>query len=157
MADVVDVLPDSPHYIAVHDLHVVNVEQQLHSRGIDALDQVDAVVDVVAVIARMALHRMRVVAGVEVFEAQVHALLFGQRDHLFPAFHAVLVGLFVAHTRRMPVKVITFGAPTSAARWIASRSLSTQNCRFSRLSGPVLKPCPPLTSAICIPFCLISG
>ena len=52
------VLPDPPDDVAVHDLHVINVEQQLHPRRVHAADQVDAQIDIVAEVAWVAFHRM---------------------------------------------------------------------------------------------------
>src|SRR6267378_3327697 len=40
--DMTDVLPDRPDYVAFHDLHVVDVVQQLHARRADGLDHLGA-------------------------------------------------------------------------------------------------------------------
>src|SRR5882757_2849867 len=77
MADDVVILAYTPDHIAIHHLHVINVKQQLYMRGIDALNYVRNIVDVVALIARMALHRVRVVAGVELLQAQGDVLSSG--------------------------------------------------------------------------------
>src|ERR1700722_6704973 len=37
MSDEVNVVADGPDHIALHDLHVIDVVQQLHSRRVDSL------------------------------------------------------------------------------------------------------------------------
>ena len=64
MANEVLVLPDPTYDVAVHDLHVIDVEKEFEAGRSDLLDHLDAVVDVVAKVTRMALHGMTVVAGV---------------------------------------------------------------------------------------------
>ncbi len=67
----------------------------------DPLDDVDAVVGVVALIAGMSLHRMRADARVEHLQAERHALLLGVADDLLEALDAVVgshvVGDALAH------------------------------------------------------------
>src|SRR5205085_667104 len=42
VADIGNVLPDGPNEIPFHNLHVIDVEKQLHTRRVDALHQLDA-------------------------------------------------------------------------------------------------------------------
>src|SRR5262245_30376433 len=53
VADVVLVLADAADHVAVHDLNVVDVEQELQVRRADPLDDVDAVLGVVPLVAGM--------------------------------------------------------------------------------------------------------
>ena len=60
---IVLVLADAADDVAVHDLDVVDVEQQLQVRRADPLDDVDAIVGVVSLVAGMPLHRVRADRG----------------------------------------------------------------------------------------------
>ena len=101
MGDVVAVLADAADDVAVHDLDVVDVEEQLQVGRADPLDDVDAVVGVVALVAGMPLHRVRADAGVEHLEAEGDPLLLGVADDLLEALDAVVgadvVGDALAH------------------------------------------------------------
>ena len=69
VADDIVILPQTADDIAVHHADMVDVEQQFHVRQIDLADNVRAVIEVVALIAGMAFHGMRMVARVELFQA----------------------------------------------------------------------------------------
>src|ERR1041385_5270103 len=69
--DPLGVAADAADDVAVHDGDVVDIEQQLGVLGIDAPDDLGAVIDVVALVAGMAFHGMRIVASVEVLEYHV--------------------------------------------------------------------------------------
>ncbi len=89
VADVFLVFADVADDVAVHDLHVINVEQQLEVRRANLLDGLDAKLDIVALIAGVTLHRVAVVHGVEVLEADRDAVFLGVTDDLFPRLDAV--------------------------------------------------------------------
>ena len=99
--DIVAVLADPADDVAVHDLDVVDVEEQLQAGRADPLDDVDAVVGVVALVAGMPLHRVRVHPRVEHLQAERDALLLGVADDLLEALDAVggadVVGDALAH------------------------------------------------------------
>ena len=62
VADDFLVLPDAAYDVPVHDLHVIDVEEQLEAGRSDFIDHPDAMVDVVAEVSGMPLHGMGVVA-----------------------------------------------------------------------------------------------
>ena len=93
VTDVFLVFADVADDVAVHDLHMINVEQQLEVRRADLLDGLDAKTEIVALIAGVALHRMAAVHRVEQLEAERDAVFFGVADDLFPRLHAVANGL----------------------------------------------------------------
>ena len=101
VTDVVLVLTDAADHIAVHDLHVVDIEEQFHPRRVDAFDQVDAQVDIVTEVAGMPFHRVRVIARVQVFQTKGDPLLFGITNDLFPAVDAIAHSLA---RRRSPAR-----------------------------------------------------
>ena len=82
-------LLDPADHVAVHDLHVVDVEQQLHARRADLAHDLRHPVEVVALVAGVALHRVGVVARVEVLQADGHALLLRVAGHLLQPLDAV--------------------------------------------------------------------
>ena len=53
MGNVLLVLADAADDVAVHDLHVVDVEEQLHVRRADTFDQIDAEIHVVTEVTGM--------------------------------------------------------------------------------------------------------
>src|SRR6185437_11753285 len=71
------VLPDTADQVAVHHLHVIAIEQELHIRQADTLDDSGAIVQVVTMIARMPLHWMRTVARVQVLETNRYIVCGG--------------------------------------------------------------------------------
>ena len=93
MADVFPEVADVADEVAVHDLHVINVEQQLEARRADLFDGLDAKVEIVALITGVALHRVTVVHRVEVLEADRDAVFFSVSNDLFPRLDAVGPGL----------------------------------------------------------------
>ena len=68
MADDVLALFHSSNHVAVHDLNVVNIEEQFETIGVDLSDNLSHPVEVIALVTGMSLHRMRVVAGVEMLQ-----------------------------------------------------------------------------------------
>ena len=76
VADVVLVLSNARDDIAVHNLHVVDVKQQFHPGRADLLDDFHTVVDVVALVAGMALH-LGCHPAVEHLQAEVDLLALG--------------------------------------------------------------------------------
>ena len=83
VADVFLVFADVADDVAVHDLHMINVEQQLEVRRANLLDGLDAKTEIVALIAGVALHRMAAGHRVEQLEAERDAVFFGVADDLF--------------------------------------------------------------------------
>src|ERR1039457_663959 len=89
VSDVLDVLPDGADDRAFHDLHVINVIQQLHARRIHALDEFHAPDRVVALIVVV------VDLAVEQFHADGDAFVFGELLHAVQADDAVVEALRV--------------------------------------------------------------
>src|SRR5262249_18509804 len=85
-------------HVAVHDLHVVDIEKQLHARRTDPANDAGHPVDVVALVARMALHGMRVVARIEVLQADGDAFFLGVSCDFLQSGYAV-VRTFVRRNR----------------------------------------------------------
>src|SRR5271157_1390998 len=96
MANDVTVLLDAPHQVAVHDLHMIDVKKKFYALGPHAANDRGHPVQVVALVAGVALHRMRAVAGVEVLHADGHAATLGVRDELPQAAHAIVEPLLAA-------------------------------------------------------------
>ena len=69
--------------IAVHDLHVVHVEQQLHAGRADTAEDAGHIIEVVPLVTGVPLHRMRVVPRVEMFDAHVDAVRLRIAGDLF--------------------------------------------------------------------------
>src|SRR5207244_4281580 len=92
------VLAQAADDVAVHDLYVINVEQEFHVWGIDALDEFDTKIHVVTEIAGVPLHRVRVIAAVQMFQAEIDLLLLGVPDDSFPALDAIPRARFIADT-----------------------------------------------------------
>src|SRR5580700_12245996 len=59
----------SPDHVAVHDLNVINVEEQLDSRRADFAQDAREPVKIIALVARMTFHRMRMITRVEMLDA----------------------------------------------------------------------------------------
>ena len=89
MSDVFDVLLNGPDDVALHDLHVVNVIQQLHSRRIHPFAKLNAPRGVVTHITGV------IDFAVEQFGAQRYALFFGHTLDVVQENHAVLETFFV--------------------------------------------------------------
>ena len=53
MADVLDILADGAHDITLHNLHVIDVVEQLDSRGVHRFDDIHAPGRVVALVVFM--------------------------------------------------------------------------------------------------------
>src|SRR5207249_6085762 len=83
VGDVVPVGADRADHVAFHDLHVVDVVQQLDARRIDRLHDGDAERRVVSLVIRV------VHLAVQQLEAHRHTLRLGQRLDLVQAGHAV--------------------------------------------------------------------
>ena len=64
VADVFLVFADVADDVAVHDLHMINVEQQLEVWRANLLDGLDAKLDIVALIAGVSFHRVGVITGI---------------------------------------------------------------------------------------------
>ena len=77
MAEEVFVLVEAADDVAVHHLHVVDIEQDFDVRGADAANDVGDVIEVIALITGMALHGVRAIAGVEVLDADGDVFLLG--------------------------------------------------------------------------------
>ena len=90
VADVVVMLADPADDVAVHDLHVIDVEQQFQAGRADALDDVDAIVGVVSLVAGVPLHGVRADPGIEHLEAERDPFLLGVADDLLESFDAVV-------------------------------------------------------------------
>ncbi|MFM1944474.1 MAG: hypothetical protein RI897_3456 [Verrucomicrobiota bacterium] len=56
VSDDIVILADSADHITVHDLDVVDVEEEFHVRRIDFTDEVDTEVDIIAEVAGVAFH-----------------------------------------------------------------------------------------------------
>ena len=89
MADVLVELLDPRDDVALHDLHVVDVEEDLHPRRADLLADLGGPLDPVALVVGMAFH-LDVHPAVEHLDAQVDLLLLGIADDLLESFDRVL-------------------------------------------------------------------
>jgi len=91
MCDVIEVVSNGADHIAFHDLHMVNVVEQLESRGTHLLNQpytpCRAIAHVIFVIH----------LAIEQFHANVDALFLCQADDASQTDCAVLQALFVGH------------------------------------------------------------
>ena len=90
MADEILAFFNPANHITIHDLHVINIKKHLDAIGSDATQDACHVVHVVALIARMAFHRVAAVAGVQLLEADRHSLLLRMAGDLLEALHAVV-------------------------------------------------------------------
>ena len=81
------VLLDRVADIAIHDLHVINVVEQLEPLGADALHQLRAPRDMIALVILV------VALAVQQFHAQRHLQFFRQRQKPFQAKGAILQAL----------------------------------------------------------------
>lgn len=79
VGDVVGVLADAGYDVAIHDLDVEDVEKQLHPGRTDLLDDLHAIIGMVALIARHAHHLYRH-SAIEYFQADIDLLLLGIAD-----------------------------------------------------------------------------
>ena len=100
VADRIGVLTEPADDVAIHDRDVIDVEEELQVGGANAFDKIDAEIDVVAKVARMPLHRMGGITGVEMFEAERDAGGLRLRQNLLPGGDAVGCPLLLIH----PVK-----------------------------------------------------
>ena len=85
------IFADRADHIAFHDLHVVDIVEQLEVFGADAFDQLDTPASVVAHVI-LVIH-----LAVEQFHADGDFVLFGQRHQSFEADDADVQPLFVRH------------------------------------------------------------
>ena len=90
MPNHIPALADAPDHATVHDLDVIDAEKQLHPWGTNGIEDVHAVVDMVALVPRMPLVGIAVVAGIEHFQADGDALLFCIASDFLEALDAVL-------------------------------------------------------------------
>ena len=102
VADHVLAFFEAADHVAVHDLHVVDVEQQLHPRRADLADDVGDLIDVVALVTGMALHRVRGIARVEVFDADRDTLFLGVSGQLLQPRDAIVGARPGARSGRWP-------------------------------------------------------
>lgn len=89
MADEVPKLAHPADDIAVHDLDVVDVEEEFHPGRIDAADEIGATIDIVPEVSRVSFHGVGIVAAVEMFEAEIDAGGLGVGDDLLPGLDAM--------------------------------------------------------------------
>jgi hypothetical protein len=82
--------------VAIHDLHVVDVEEQFHAGRVDALANVDAPGDVVADLIEPA-EGIRREAAVHDLHADGHAFVFGMRFEPVQDGDAVIGTFGVGH------------------------------------------------------------
>ena len=87
--DDVLVLLDAADDVAVHELHVVDVEQQLDPRRTHFAKDRRHEIEVVALIAGVPLHRVGTVSRVQMLDAHRHALLLGVLREFLQPLHAV--------------------------------------------------------------------
>src|SRR5215471_5725889 len=90
MSDVLVIIADRPYYITLHYLHVIDVIQQLDSRRIDALDDLDSKGRMVSLVALM-IH-----FAIEQLDHHGDSIIFGGFLDPIQADHAVIDRLFVA-------------------------------------------------------------
>ena len=91
--DVPDHVPafaDATDYAAVHDLDVINAKEQFHPRRTDGIEDVHAIVDMIALIPGMPLVRVAVVPTVEHFQTDRHAFFLSVSGQLLETLDAVL-------------------------------------------------------------------
>jgi len=93
VTDQVEVLFQATHDVTVHNLHVVNVKQHLHSLRAHTANDVGNERNVIALISRVPLHRVSIVAGVQMLQAECYTSLFSQSRYLLQARNAVLDAL----------------------------------------------------------------
>ena len=94
--------------VAVHDLHVIEIEEEAKTRRADLVDDPHAVVDVIALEAGMAFHGVARDAGVEHLHRQVDLLLLSVADDLLESFDAVLdarLGIDFRPVRRQGLEI----------------------------------------------------
>ena len=94
VADDVLVLLDAANDVAVPHLDMINVKQQLDSWRPNAVEYRRNIVDVVSLVARVPFHRMRVIARVEMFQANGNAFFFCIAGDLRKCSYAVVGALF---------------------------------------------------------------
>ena len=94
VVEVLMVLADGVAHVAVHDLHVVNVVEQLEPLGTDALDQFHAPRHMIALIILV------IALAVQQFHAQRRIQFFRQRQNAFQAGGAILHALSHRRGRR---------------------------------------------------------
>ena len=97
VADVILVKTQAANDITIHDADVIDVEQELEAGTTDGLDEIDAEIDIVPEVARMALHGVRAVAGVQVLKNEGDALLLRERQHFLPGAQTRFDGLVTVH------------------------------------------------------------
>ena len=89
VSDELLVLANSADDVAVHDLHVVDIEEQFQVWRANLPDDRNALVDVVAEVSRMSLHGMGVVAGIQVLEDERDSSIFGIANDLLKSLDTV--------------------------------------------------------------------
>src|SRR5258708_1010973 len=94
IADVVDELAQPHHYIAVHNLNMIDVEEHLHPFRADTFDQLDAPIHVVAHITWMAFH-FDVHTAIEHLKTKIDLLRLSVSNDLFESLDAMIHALFV--------------------------------------------------------------
>ena len=91
--DVPDHVPafaDATDNVPVHDLDVINVEEQFDPGRADGIEDFHAVVDMIALISGMSFVGVAIVPTVEHFQADGNAFFLGVPSHLLEALDTVL-------------------------------------------------------------------
>ena len=99
MADQRVIFLDSANDIAVHDLNMVDIEEQFKEWGVHSLYQFKASFDIVTKIARVSFHGVGAVSRIEMLQDECNLVPFSVSDYLLPAIDAVLFGRSVCHVR----------------------------------------------------------
>ena len=94
VGDVLDVVADGADDVALHDLHVVDVVEQLHARRVHALHHLDAPRGVVALVV-LVIH-----LAVQQFQADRDAVVFGHLLDALKPDDAVVAAFVVGQARR---------------------------------------------------------
>lgn len=89
VADQVMVLLNAANDITVHDLHMVDVEEQPEVWGVHSADQVKTSFHIISKVSWVSLHGMGIIFRVEVFEAECDSVLCGVVDDAIPEIKAV--------------------------------------------------------------------
>src|SRR4051794_16355827 len=96
----IPVLVHSTDHISMHNLDVIDVEEQPDEWRPNLTDNFGAVIHIVTLVARMAFHGMCIISGIEMFQANCNALVssvfteFSQGSNRI--FRSLLPGKFSA-------------------------------------------------------------
>ena len=94
VSDDIDMLIESAHDIAVHDLNVVDVEKHFDPFGANIADDLCDKIDVITLVSRVSFHRVGTIAGIEMFEAQSDLGSLGEASELLESCDTIFDAFF---------------------------------------------------------------